>query len=118
MTTTTTIENPTTQGDYSYSWDYMTLGGNTSTTWGTGLSLTYRYKSNFSWRLFCDYDYTKKEFTLKYDPLNYMRKALTNNSYVLAENISSVYPYLPAQEYKKDKKLNYFTIGMSFMVNL
>ena len=118
MTTTTTIENPTTQGDYSYSWDYMTLGGNTSTTWGTGLSLTYRYKSNFSWRLFCDYDYTKKEFTLKYDPLNYMRKALTNNSYVLAENISSVYPYLPAQEYKKDKKMNYFTIGMSFMVNL
>ena len=118
MSMTTSIEEPTTQGDYSYTWDYLTLGGNSSTTWGTGISLTYRYKSNFSWKIFCDYDYTKKEFTLKYDPQNYMRKALTNNSYVLAENLEILSPYLPAEEYKKDKKMNYFTIGMSFMVNL
>ena len=113
-----TIEEPTTKDAYEYSWDYLTLGGNSSTTWGTGLSLTYRYKSNFSWRLYCDYDYTEKEYTLNYDPLNYMREALTNNTYILAQNIEDLYPYLTAQEYKKKKKMNYVTIGLSFLVNL
>lgn len=47
-----------------------------------------------------------------------MRSALTNNSYILAQNIKSIYPYLDAQEYHKTKKMNYYTIGMSFMVNL
>ena len=112
------IDYPTTLDEYEYSWDYLTLGGDNSTTWGTGLSITYRYKSNFSWRLFCDYDYTKKEYTLKYDPLNYMREALTNNTYILAQNIENIYPYLTAMEYKKSKTMNYFTLGLSFLVNL
>ena len=116
--TTRSIEEPTTKEAYEYSWDYMTLGGNTSTTWGTGISLTYRYKSNFSWKLFCDYDYTEKDYTLKYDPLNYMKEALTSNAYLLAQNFEELYPFLPAQEYKKSKIMNYWTIGMSFMVNL
>ena len=118
LETNMSIEYPTTKGEYDYTWDYMTLGANNSTTWGTGLSLTYRYKSNFSWRLFCDYDYTEKNFTLKYDPLNYMREALTTNSYVLANYIEELAPYLPAQEYRKKKKMNYVTIGLSFMVNI
>ena len=114
----TNIEEPKDKGDYDYTWDYLTLGANNSTTYGTGISLTYRYKSNFSWKVFFDYDYTKKDFELRYDPLNYMRSALTNNSYILAQNIKSIYPYLDAQEYHKTKKMNYYTIGMSFMVNL
>ena len=118
LQTTTIIEAPTTKEDYDYTWDYLTLGANNSTTYGTGISLTYRYKSNFSWKVFFDYDYTKKDFELRYDPLNYMRSALTNNSYILAQNIESIYPYLDAQEYHKTKKMNYYTIGMSFMVNL
>ena len=116
--TTYIIEAPTTKEDYDYTWDYLTLGANNSTTYGTGISLTYRYKSNFSWKVFFDYDYTKKDFELRYDPLNYMRSALTNNSYILAQNIKSIYPYLDAQEYHKTKKMNYYTIGMSFLVNL
>ena len=118
MQTYINIEEPTTKGDYDYTWEYLTLGANNSTTYGTGLSLTYRYKSNFSWKLFFDYDYTKKDFELKYDPLNYMRHALTTNSYMMAQNIDTIFPYLEAQEYKKSKKMNYYTIGMSFMVNL
>jgi membrane-associated phospholipid phosphatase len=118
MNYSTTIEKPKTGGEYEYTWDYVTVGGKSSTTWGTGISLTYRYKSNFSWKLFVDYDYTEKEFTAKYDPLNYMRRALTSNSYVLAQNIESISPYLAAEEYKKTKKMNYVTIGLSFMVNL
>ena len=115
---TMTIEDPTTKGDYDYTWDYLTLGADNSTTWGTGLSLTYRYKSNFSWKLFVDYDYSEKDFHFKYDPLGYMRHALTTNSYLLAQNIEELTPYLDAQEYKTKKKMNFFTIGLSFLVNL
>jgi len=112
------IDYPVSTGDYEYTWDYMTLGGNNSTTWGTGLSLTYRYKSNFSWKVFIDYDYSEKDFTLKYDPLNYMRSALTKDSYTMAQTLESLSPYLTAEEYKKTKKMNYFTLGLSFLVNL
>ena len=113
-----TIEEPTTKEDYDYSWDYLTLGADNSTTWGTGLSLTYRYKSNFSWKLFVDYDHSEKDFHFKYNPLGYMRHALTTNSYLLAQNIEELTPYLDAQEYKTKKKMNFFTIGLSFLVNL
>ena len=118
MQTYMNIQEPTTKGDYDYTWDYLTLGADNSTTWGTGLSLTYRYKSNFSWKLFVDYDYSKKDFHFKFDPLGYMRHALTTNSYTLAQNIEEISPYLEAMEYKSNKKMNFFTVGLSFLVNL
>jgi membrane-associated phospholipid phosphatase len=105
---------------YSTEWNYLTLGAKSSTSFGTGISLTYKYKSNFSWRLFCDYDYTKKSFELTYDPYAFMKNALTSNAYDLLCN-SLVSPYHALTDpvvYKKDKKMNYFTLGLSFLVNL
>ena len=97
---------------YDAEWDYLTLGGNNSTNFGTGLSLTYRYKSNFSWRLFCDYDYSKKEFTFVEDPLRYLKHASPSTTEMLelvGANMDPLY-------YKKTKHTNYFTIGASFAV--
>jgi hypothetical protein len=105
---------------YSTEWNYLTLGAKSSTSFGTGISLTYKYKSNFSWRLFCDYDYTKKSFELTYDPYAFMKNDLTSNAYDLLCN-SLVSPYHALMDpvvYKKDKKMNYFTVGLSFLVNL
>ena len=77
-----TIDLPHDAGsDYSCEWNYLTVGAESSTTWGTGLSLTYRYKSNFAWRLFCDYDYTKKKYTMTYDPYHYLQEGLTPNAF-------------------------------------
>jgi hypothetical protein len=91
----------------------MTLSAKNSTSYGTGISLTYRYKSNFSWRLFCDYDFSKKEYTLTVDPLRYLKKA--------TPNVSSLFEMLGAPmdpiTYKKEKNMHYFTIGASFAVN-
>ena len=102
-----------TNNPYDIEWDYLTLGGNNSTNFGTGLSLTYRYKSNFSWRLFCDYDFSKKEYTLTADPLRYLK--------VGTPNISSLFDMLGAPMdpivYKKEKNVSFFTIGASFAVN-
>lgn len=98
---------------YDVEWDYLTLGGNNSTNYGTGLSLTYRYKSNFSWRLFVDYDYVKKEYTLTNDPLRFLKHA-TPNLTSLFETLGA--PMDPVV-YKKEKNISFYTIGASFAVN-
>ncbi len=109
-----TVNNfASTGSSYDAEWDYLTLGGNNSTNYGTGLSLTYRYKSNFSWRLFCDYDYSRKEYTLVADPLRFLKHA--------TPNLNSLFETLGAGldpiSYKKKKNVSYFTIGASFAVN-
>jgi hypothetical protein len=98
---------------YDTEWDYLSMGGNNSTTYGTGISLTYKYKSNFMWRVFCDFDYSKKTFTLKYDPFSFMK--------VMTPDLSTVYeicgmPTAPL-EFEKEKKMKYLTIGASFAVS-
>jgi len=98
---------------YDMEWDYLTLGGNNSTNFGTGLSLTYHYKSNFSWRLYCDYDFSKKEYTLTADPLRFL-KVGTPNLGTLLETVGAP---LNTIQYIKKKNLHYFTIGASFAVN-
>ena len=115
------LSTPTTTGQqFDHTWDYLTIGANSSTSYGTGISLTYRYKSNFSWKIFCDYDYTKKTYTLKVDPLNFMQEGLTKQALSLVSNpLASNYSLLlNPMEYKKDKKMNYFTLGLSFLVDL
>jgi membrane-associated phospholipid phosphatase len=136
MTLDNTPGNKTTTGDPSVSidnlaypnntgekwtdeWEYLTIGAKSSTSFGTGLSLTYRYKSNFSWRLFCDYDYTRKDFTAKYDPFHMMREGLTSGASFLMEQFADYGDGLgfQAREYKTRKDMNYWTLGLSFLVN-
>ena len=113
------LEYPNNTGStWTDDWDYLTLGAQSSTSFGTGISLTYRYKSNFSWRIFCDYDYTKKTYTLKYDPFHFLQKGLTASAMTVVENLSEYAEYMNPVEYKKKKKMNYFTLGLSFLVNL
>ena len=104
--------------EYDCEWDYLTVGAKSSTTWGTGLSLTYRYKSNFAWRLFCDYDYTEKRFTMTYDPYHYIQEGLTSKALDIVSLASGLGPFFSPIEYKKEKKMNYFTLGLSFLINL
>ena len=103
---------------YSSKWDYLTVGSESSTIWGTGISLTYRYKSNFAWRLFLDYDYSKKNFTMKYDPYHYLQDGLTGQAYEMVQLLSDYSSFLDPIEFRKSKKMNYYTIGMSFMINI
>ena len=128
------IQDPTNTPDnetYTDDWDYLTLGAKSSTSYGTGLSLTYRHKGNFAFRLFVDYDYSKKTFTLMNDSYHYLKSGLTQVGYSLVSNPqvsqlvkdNSLVPFSVAEQlnpyyFKKDKKINFFTIGLSFMVNL
>ncbi len=113
------ISYPTaTNEKYDSNWTYLTVGAKDATIWGTGLSLTYRYKSNFSWRLFADYDYSKKDFTMTYDPYAYLQDGLTTKAYDMLYFLSPHTEMLNPIVYRKAKKMNYFTLGLSFMVNI
>ena len=109
---------PTSTGQtYTDDWDYLTIGAESATTWSTGLSLTYRYKSNFSWKIFADYDYSKKNFNMKYDPYHYLKNSLTENAYSIVGLLSEEAPLMNPVYFKKEKVMNYVTLGMSFLVN-
>ena len=54
--------------------DYANVHASNSTKFGTGLSLTWAYKNSFSWRLFCDYDYTSKTYTAYYSPFLFLNE--------------------------------------------
>ena len=120
------LQYPTNTGEkWTDDWEYLTSSAKSSTSFGTGISLTYRYKSNFSWRIFCDYDYTRKDFTATYDPYHFMQKGMTSGAAFLTDAalMTSTGEYadgigLDAREYKSRKHMNYWTLGLSFLVNL
>ena len=97
---------------YETSWDYFTVGGNNTFKTGTGISLTYAYKDNFAWKIFLDYDYTRKTYTMEYAPMGFVQAAAPTlyNRYVEDYDVS---PY--SQKIKKDR--NTFILGGSFTIN-
>ena len=98
---------------YDEEWDYLTMGGNNSTTFGTGLSLSYRYKSNFTWKVFVDYDYSKNTFTLNYDPYRFLWIATPTLALLYDQYGFNINPVT----YELEKKVNYITIGGSFAIS-
>lgn len=94
--------------DYDCDWDYMTVSGNNTMKVGTGVSLTYAYKSNFSFKVFLDYDYTKKNYTMEYSPNEFLKKAIVGD-----EN-NDLYD---SQSSTISKKMNSFVLGGAFCVS-
>ena len=119
------LQYPNNTGEkWTDDWEYLTVGAKSSTSFGTGLSVTYRYKSNFSWRIYCDYDYTRKDFTATYDPYHFVEKGMTSGASYLMDlaQIAWTDDYadglgLEPREYKTRKYMNYWTLGLSFLVN-
>ena len=114
------LEYPNNTGEkWTDDWEYLTIGAKSSTSFGTGISLTYKYKSNFSWRLFCDYDYTRKNFTATYDPFHFLQEGVTPGGNILMETVGDYSDGmgLGVREYTTKKDMNYWTLGLSFLVN-
>ena len=99
---------------YDCQWDYATLGASNSTKWGTGVSLTYAYKHNFLWKVYADFDYTKKDFTLTIDNNRFMAEAAPDllKFYTLFD----VEPIISQDKGVTTKKLYQWTLGASFSV--
>ena len=99
--------------EYAAEWDFLKLGGNNTTKYGTGISLTYAYKNNFCWKVFCDFDYTKKTYSLKYDEDFYVSEAMPNAvdfNRIMGED-REVYTFT------KKKAMRQWVLGASFTVS-
>jgi hypothetical protein len=65
------------------------------------------------WRLFVDYDYSEKTFSLTYDPLRFM-KVTTPDLGSLYETVGiSMEPLV----FDRKKEMHYITFGGSFAVS-
>ena len=98
---------------YDTEWDYFTLKGSRSVKYGTGVSLTYAYKHNFSLRAFVDYDYTRKTFTLTYDANQFLNEALPE-VYGLATQMD--YDLGP-QVYTQDCNMHRWVLGGALCIS-
>ena len=104
---------------YDTEYDYLTVSGNNTMKYGTGLSLTYAYKSNFSWKVFVDYDFTRKHYTMEYDAYrlfldsspdlyNFMEALVKaqDPDFTMGKRVSTI-----------KKNMNSFVLGCAFTVS-
>ncbi len=99
-------------GTYTSEYDYFTVGGNNTMKFGTGLSLTYQYKENYAWRLFLDYDYTRKTYTMTYNPVEFLYDAFD----VREQNFDGIDLGMTEEQSLK-KNRHTFILGGSFTVS-
>ena len=97
---------------YENEWDYLTVSGSNSTKYGTGISLSYSYHGNFSWKIFCDYDYTRKSFTMTYDSTHFMKDACSELYSLLNFILEDAYDNV----YTIKKHMHQFVIGASLSI--
>ncbi len=108
------------KGDpYDITWEYMTVSGNNTMTYGTGLSLTYAYKSNFSWKVFVDYDFTRKHYTMNLNQGEYLKYADPRSYDAFCQD----YDYLELNHDGTNlmsnikKNMHNFVLGAAFVVS-
>ena len=92
---------------WSHRWTLANITGDNTMTYGTGVSLSYAHKSSFAFRVFADYDYASKRYTMTYDPLQFVTK------------MWDTYASAPPEPYTStvDRPMHQFTVGGSFCVS-
>ena len=95
--------------NYTAEWDYFTVGGNNTMKFGTGLSLTYAYKENYAWKVFLDYDFSRKTYTMTYNPSDFLVKSVGWTPEELEDE------YFDTQSIKKNRHT--FILGGSFTIS-
>ena len=100
--------------EYDVEWDYFTVDGNNTMKFGTGISLTYAYKKNFSWKVFLDYDVARKTYTMNY---NYggIPYAMYPSAFENMTEAEIKETFTASKSIKKT--MHSFVLGASFAVN-
>ena len=96
-------------------WDYIDVHASNSMKFGTGLSLTWAYKNSFSWRVFCDYDYSHKTYTATYAPFMYLEDFCPR----LRDELIEATKWDPVQEFKSSasKHLHQWVLGGALCIS-
>ena len=100
---------------YDSSWDYLTVMGNKAFTIGTGLSVNFSYKSLTAWRIFLDYDYSHRNYTIVYDPMHFLEAAARNVT-LNGRPVSSVEHYVKPNVTSLRRGLSQTVLGAAFSI--
>ena len=100
---------------YDCSWDYLTVMGNKAFTIGTGLSVNFSYKSLTAWRIFLDYDYSYRTYTIIYDPMHFLKAAARNVTFN-GSPVSSVERYVKPNVASLKRGLAQTVLGAAFSI--
>lgn len=133
---TTFVSNETLQPDvtkkYNYHFDqskyigdeytFAEVTGDKSFNYICGLSLTYRYKENFSWKIFLDYDNSKTNYEFKFNLLD--KKSATAMKGIAAEkfgtsDLDEAIDMISDTHYSgfAKKRMYFWTLGAAFSIN-
>lgn len=99
-------------------YDMITVSGNNSFNYVTGISMTWHYKSNFAWKVFLDFDSSKNKYTYKGqyfsdEALDIISKSNFSERYSdLWNNIRRTF------NGHANKTMNFLTLGASFTVTI
>lgn len=100
---------------YQVDWDFLKVGGSRSISVGTGVSLTYACRNNMSWKVFCDYDYTRKRMTMTYNPDGYFTSVFDED--FVAESLREDVNLLKPRTSRITKRLDSFVLGAALSVS-
>lgn len=93
-------------------YDIMKVEGDNVFNYVFGLSFTYKYKNNFSWKIFADFDSAKNNYTANY---HYVSDEV-KEKYPIEEH-PELKVLTEDDEFKTSKRLNLWTFGASFSIN-
>jgi len=100
--------------DYYWQGDYLMIDADNAFSFTTGISLTYAYRQNFSWKLYCDYDYSRKTYTMTYDPWSWFLEATDQETYNEFKNDGDIHDKV---ERSIKKKMNSWLLGVAFTIS-
>lgn len=97
-------------GEYTF----INLTGGSSFNYVFGISATYRYKNNFSWKIFLDYDSAKSSYNYKVKLFNDLTMDyLKANAKEIYDKVKDNIDY--SSSFKS--RLNLLTLGAAFSIN-
>lgn len=101
---------------------FAQVTGDKSFNYICGLSLTYRYKENFSWKIFLDYDNSKTNYEFKFNMFDKKTAAAMKDILSKQEKATYIEPEdidlmsLPYTGVSK-KRMYFWTLGAAFSIN-
>lgn len=99
---------------HSDEYSFINLTGGSSLNYVFGISATYRYKDNFAWKIFLDYDTARNNYNYKVDIFNELTMDyIKSNRPDIYNDIKDDTKYYSSFA----SRFNLFTLGASFSVN-
>lgn len=102
---------------YSATWNFLSVEGNRTFCFGTGLSLTFAHRSMMAWKMFVDYDFTRRSYTVRHTPAAFIREAARKLTFE-GEPVTHPDKYIQTNIYKQRKSISSLVVGGAFVITL